>query len=225
MDFLNNFIFVCSNEMMFCRIIIKSSKNENVRLKTFAIDANSGYLFLTKFDPKSRVGAAIQRYSMDGKDMISLISEKLFYPIELTLDIAMKKIYFLDYYFDFIQQCNYDGSKRQFLQKLPLVNKVNYAYSKIVNFKRVKMIKNIASKIIKNIISFLAVSHHILRKHVLWSCRQKLINNSNKQVINVDQKGACREFGVKSQTGENFPPATTALTSSGLQNMCRRKHM
>lgn len=125
MDVLNNFIFVCSNQMMFCRIIISSSKNDFVKLKAFAIDANSGFLFLTKFDPRSRKGAAIQRYSMDGKNMNSLISEKLFYPNDLTLDIAMKKIYFLDYYFDFIQQCNYDGSKRQFLQKLPLINKVN----------------------------------------------------------------------------------------------------
>lgn len=106
--------------MKFCRIIIKSV-NDTVKFRAFAMDPSSGYLFLTKYDPKSRMGAEILRCSMDGEHMISLLSEKLFYPNDLTLDVAVKKIYFLDHYFDFIQQCNYDGSNRQFLQKLPLM--------------------------------------------------------------------------------------------------------
>ena len=121
MDIMNNFIFVCSSEMKFCRIIIKSTKNDTVKLRHFAIDPNSGYLFLSKHDPRSRVGAGVQRYLMDGTSMINLLSDKLFYPNDLTLDIATKKIFFLDHYFDFIQQCDYDGSNRQFLQKLPLM--------------------------------------------------------------------------------------------------------
>ncbi|CRL03072.1 CLUMA_CG016407, isoform A [Clunio marinus] len=121
MDMLNNFVFICNHEMKHCRIIIKSSKNETVKLRTFAIDPNSGFLFLTKFDPKSRFGAAIMRYSMDGENGLNLLQNKLFYPNDLTLDVAMKRIYFLDHYFDFIQQCDYDGRNRQFLQKLPLM--------------------------------------------------------------------------------------------------------
>lgn len=120
-DPLNNFVFVCSQEMKFCRIIIKSAANDHVKLRAFAIDPTSGYLFLTKHNPISRVGAAVLRYSMDGQNMISLVSKKLFFPNDLTLDVAVKKIYFLDHYFDFIQQCDYDGSNRQFLQKLPLM--------------------------------------------------------------------------------------------------------
>lgn len=119
MDVLNNFMFVCTSDMKFCRIIIKSTKSDTVKLRTFAIDPNAGYLFITKHDPKSRVGAAVLRYSMDGKGMYSLLQDKLFYPNDITLDVAMKKIYFLDHYFDFIQQCDYDGSNRRFLQKLP----------------------------------------------------------------------------------------------------------
>lgn len=92
-----------------------------VNLRTFAIDPNSGYLFLTKYETKSRVSAALLRYSMDGTNMKSLLNDKLFYPNDLTLDVAMKKIYFLDHYFDFIQECDYEGLNRQFLQKLPLI--------------------------------------------------------------------------------------------------------
>lgn len=61
------------------------------------------------------------RSSMDGQSMQSLLQDKLFYPNDITLDVSMKKIYFLDHYFDFIQQCDYDGRNRQFLQKLPLI--------------------------------------------------------------------------------------------------------
>lgn len=67
------------------------------------------------------MGAAVSRYSLDGTDMKSLLSDKLFYPNDLTLDVAMRKIYFLDHYFDYIQQCDYDGRNREFLQKLPLM--------------------------------------------------------------------------------------------------------
>jgi hypothetical protein len=119
MDLLNNFVFICNSEMKFCHIIIRSVKSDTVKFRSFAIDPNAGYLFLTKHDPKSRMGAALLRYSMDGTNMKSLLQDKLFYINDLTLDVAMKKIYFLDHYFDFIQQCDYDGGNRQFLQKLP----------------------------------------------------------------------------------------------------------
>lgn len=121
MDLLNNFIFVCSSEMKYCRIIVRSTRNDTAKLRHFAIDPDSGYLFLTKHDPRSRVGASVSRSLMDGSSLISLLTDKMFYPNDLTLDIAMKKIYFLDHYFDFIQQCDYDGGNRQFLQKLPLM--------------------------------------------------------------------------------------------------------
>lgn len=105
-----------------CRIIIKSVRTDTVKLRKFALDPTLGFLFLAKYDSKSRLGAAILRFSLDGSHVKSLIKEKLFFPIDLSLDIAMKKIYFLDHYFDFIQVCDYDGNNRQFLQKLPHIN-------------------------------------------------------------------------------------------------------
>ena len=122
LDATNNLIFVCSYEMKFCRIIVRSLKVDAVvKLQALALDPDAGFLFVTKHNPRSRSGAAILRYSMSGTNAISLVNDKLFFPKDLTLDVATKKIYFLDQYFDFIQQCDYDGSNRIFLQKLPLM--------------------------------------------------------------------------------------------------------
>lgn len=166
MDVLNNFMFLCSSDMKFCRIIIKTTQSdvesdterEKTKLRTFAIDPNAGYLFITKHNPLKRVGAAVLRYSMDGKGMLSIIQKKLFYPNDITLDVAMKKIYFLDHYFDYIQQCDYDGSNRRFLQKLPpmKINRIaffeNMFYSAVYN--NVSIIKiSKTSSIIKKVLA------------------------------------------------------------------------
>lgn len=121
LDTANNFIFVCTNEMKFCKTIVPSTKNNQVKLKTFALDPTAGFLFVTKHNPTNREGSAIMRYDLDGSNMLSLLQEKIFFPNDISLDIAMKKIYFLDQYFDFIQICDYNGKDRQFLQKLPFM--------------------------------------------------------------------------------------------------------
>ena len=121
MDTINNMIFVCSYMMTNCRIIIESMSNETSKYRFFAIDPNAGFLFLTKHDSANKTKAGLIRYLMDGTEAKSLLSEKFFYPNDLTLDLAMRRIYFLDHYFDFIQQCDYDGGNRKFLQKVPLM--------------------------------------------------------------------------------------------------------
>jgi low density lipoprotein-related protein 2 len=93
-----------------------------MKFKKFAIDSNEGYLFLTKYHTQNRTaGASLSRYSLDGSDEMKLIKEKIFFPHEITLDVAMKQIYFLDHYLDYIQQCDYNGKHRIFLQKLPIM--------------------------------------------------------------------------------------------------------
>lgn len=105
--------------MKYCHIIIQTAQSNSIKFKAFALDPNSGYLFLTKYDLQNRTGASLLRYSLDGTEEKSLIKEKIFHPHDLTLDVALKRIYFLDHYFDFIQQCDYDGGNRKFLQKIP----------------------------------------------------------------------------------------------------------
>lgn len=101
-----------------CRIIIQTTQSDTVKFKAFALDPSSGYLFLTKYDLHNRTGASLSRYLLDGTEERSLIHDKIFHPHDLTLDIALKRIYFLDHYFDFIQQCDYEGGNRKFLQKI-----------------------------------------------------------------------------------------------------------
>lgn len=121
MDTINNFIFVCSQEMKNCRIVIQTIQNDPIKIRALAIDPTLGYLFVAKYDTNNRTSASITRYFLDGTSDMSLIQRKIFYPHDLSLDVAVKKIYFLDHYFDFIQQCDYDGGNRKFLQKLPIM--------------------------------------------------------------------------------------------------------
>lgn len=107
--------------MINCRILIQTDQNNSIKIRKFAVDPTAGYLFLMKYDTRNRTSASIERYLMDGQFDKNLIGRKIFYPHDLTLDVAVKRIYFLDYYFDFIQQCDYDGNNRKFLQKLPLM--------------------------------------------------------------------------------------------------------
>lgn len=104
-----------------CRILEQIDQNSSIKARKIAVDPTVGYFFLMKYDPKNRTSASMDRYFMDGRFDKKLIERKIFYPHDLTLDVAVKKIYFLDYYFDFIQQCDYDGNNRKFLQKLPLM--------------------------------------------------------------------------------------------------------
>lgn len=55
----------------------------------------------------------IERASMDGKNRIVIISDKLYWPNGLTIDYPTKLLYFADAYLDFIDYCNYDGSNRK----------------------------------------------------------------------------------------------------------------
>lgn len=122
LDSINNFVFICSYDMQFCRIIIRDTKSGAAKLRGFAIDPSAGFIFTTKHDPESRVGAVVLRFSGDGSQMKSLLQEKLFFPYHVTLDVAMKRLLFLDHFWEnFIQQIDYEGGSRRFLQRLPLI--------------------------------------------------------------------------------------------------------
>ena len=49
---------------------------------------------------------------MDGSGRKAIVTDKLFWPNGLTLDLPMKRLYFADARLDFIEFCNYDGTGR-----------------------------------------------------------------------------------------------------------------
>ena len=114
---MSNMMFMCTSEMRHCRIIIPTDPGFTSKFRHFVIDPNAGYLFLTKYNLTPNT-SAIVRLSMDGSKVTNIITNKILYPNAITLDLGMQRIYFLDDFFDFIQQCDYDGKNRKFLQKM-----------------------------------------------------------------------------------------------------------
>lgn len=114
---MSNMVFVCTSEMKHCRIIVPTDLGFSSKFRHFVIDPNVGYLFLTKYNLIPNT-SAIVRLSMDGSKVTNIITDKILYPNDIILDLGMQQIYFLDDFFDFIQQCDYDGKNRKFLQKM-----------------------------------------------------------------------------------------------------------
>jgi hypothetical protein len=104
--------------MKHCRTVVSNLGSYKIKLQDFVIDPTEGFIFLSKFNSSSRSGTEILRFLMDGSDKLSLFEEKLFHPKDLTLDVAMKKIYFLDNSLEFIQQSDYNGKNRKFLTNI-----------------------------------------------------------------------------------------------------------
>lgn len=119
MDSEHQNIILCNSKMEHCRLVVSNIGNANIKFQDIAIDPTEGFLFMSKFNSLSREGTEILRFLMDGSDKFSLFNEKLFYPKDLTLDVAMKRIYFLDNSLEFIQESDYNGKNRKFLKKLP----------------------------------------------------------------------------------------------------------
>ena len=55
----------------------------------------------------------IERLSMDGTDRRIIVSEKIYSPSGLTLDLPTEKVYYGDDRRDFIEFCDYEGNGRR----------------------------------------------------------------------------------------------------------------
>ena len=74
-----------------------------------AVDPSVGYLFITDWGREAKV----LRADMDGRNMRTLVREKVGWPNGITLDLPMKVVYWIDARFDYIDSVNYNGSNRQ----------------------------------------------------------------------------------------------------------------
>ena len=54
----------------------------------------------------------IESAGLDGSDRTVIVSEKVYWPNALTLDLPAKRVYFIDAWLDYIGYCNYDGTGR-----------------------------------------------------------------------------------------------------------------
>lgn len=55
----------------------------------------------------------IERANMDGTNRTAIVSDDLYWPNAVAVDVYKQKIYFMDAKLDFIDLCNYDGSARR----------------------------------------------------------------------------------------------------------------
>ena len=66
-------------------------------------------MFWTDWGKNPRIESA----GLDGSDRQVIVSEKLYWPNGLDLDLPTKRVYFADGRLDYIEYCNYDGSGRR----------------------------------------------------------------------------------------------------------------
>jgi len=77
---------------------------------------NFRYLFFTKWG----VRAGLDRTLLDGSNRTTIVSNKIVYPIAITLDLANQEVYWTDAYMNSIERVNYNGEKRWRLKKKPV---------------------------------------------------------------------------------------------------------
>ncbi|XP_072033366.1 low-density lipoprotein receptor-related protein 2-like [Amphiura filiformis] len=83
--------------------------------KALALDPTEGYLFFSDWgntrDEDNPV--RIERAYMDGSNRLDLVTEKLYWPSGISVDIPSKRIYWVDSKLDRLETITYDGQFRQ----------------------------------------------------------------------------------------------------------------
>lgn len=49
---------------------------------------------------------------MDGSNRTTIVSDKLYWPNALGVDVYKQRLYFMDARLDYIDSCDYDGGRR-----------------------------------------------------------------------------------------------------------------
>lgn len=93
--------------------------------RALAIDPQVGFMFWTDWGKKPR----IERADMDGGNRVVLIIDGIKWPNGLSLDLPTKKVYFVDARKDFLDEMNYDGSKRRTVIKGPNPRMITHPFA------------------------------------------------------------------------------------------------
>ncbi|XP_077869877.1 low-density lipoprotein receptor-related protein 2-like [Saccoglossus kowalevskii] len=75
------------------------------------LDPTEGYMFISDWGKYP----AIKRAFMDGSNVVILVSDKVIWPNGLTVDIASKRIFWVDGRLDYVQSVTYNGQNRETL--------------------------------------------------------------------------------------------------------------
>lgn len=74
------------------------------------------FLFITEWSP------SLSRCNLDGSNRVIIATNKIFYPSEITLDLANEHVYWIDTFTDFVERVDYDGNNRWSMKKSSEVN-------------------------------------------------------------------------------------------------------
>lgn len=69
-------------------------------------------MFFTKWET-----ASLDRAHLDGTNRTALVTQKITYPLGVTLDLATQHVYWVDHYMNYIERCDYDGKHRKSLKQ------------------------------------------------------------------------------------------------------------
>lgn len=93
--------------MTFCRLILQQVDH----ISSLAVDPTKGYLFYTDWKP------SLSRSLPDGTNRTVLVTEQIYHPSSITLDLANELVYWVDIYKDVIERVTYEGQNRWTLKK------------------------------------------------------------------------------------------------------------
>uniref|UniRef100_A0A182SIS6 EGF-like domain-containing protein n=1 Tax=Anopheles maculatus TaxID=74869 RepID=A0A182SIS6_9DIPT len=110
LDQQREIIFVCSPQMAHCAIVVEAL-SEVLRPRRMALDPTKGFLFFSKWGSGD---VSIERSLLDGTNRSSIVQKKIITPLDISLDLVMQHVYWIDAHLDTVQRVNYDGSGRWF---------------------------------------------------------------------------------------------------------------
>jgi len=105
-------VYLCTNAMAFCRVILQQVDP----LSSLALDPTKGYMFYTDWTP------SLSRSLLDGSNRTVLVTDQVYHPSSVTLDLANELVYWIDIYKDEVERVNYEGQDRWTLKRAPDVS-------------------------------------------------------------------------------------------------------
>ncbi len=167
-----------NQEKFLCKMILSARLNKP---RGIALDPEAGFMFFTVWGSDT---AKLERANLDGTQRTILVDTKIVYPYGVTLDLPLKRVYWVDTYLDYIEAVDYDGLNRKtLLRGSPVQN----LYSASV-FQNSLYLTSWRNNSILRVNKFRPLEDHStildglerpFAIHVFHRQRQPLINNSH----------------------------------------------